>query len=83
MTGCLVLTVSPDPLASQTEDTGWLVASALSTQGIPIASRQTVDEDLEVPLRGERQSAWRGHQRQQPVGRIGGAQHGVVQERQS
>jgi len=54
MTGCLILTVSPGSLISPTDEGGRLVAVALSAEGIPIASRQIVDEDepaVEAALR--------------------------------
>jgi len=54
MTGCLILTVSPGSLLSPTDEAGRLVASVLSSHGIPIASRQIVDEDepaVEAALR--------------------------------
>lgn len=54
MTGCLILTVNSGSLISPTDEGGRLVAVALSTGGIPIASRQIVDEDepaVEAALR--------------------------------
>ena len=54
MTGCLVLTVSPGSLIGSADEAGRLVALALSAQGIPIASRQIVDEEepaVEAALR--------------------------------
>lgn len=54
MTGCLILTVSQGPLVGAGDEAGQLVAAALSAEGIPIASRQIVDEDepaLEAALR--------------------------------
>lgn len=54
MTGCLILTVSRTSLISPADEAGQLVAAALSAEGIPIASRQIVDEEeasLEAALR--------------------------------
>ena len=45
MTGCLILTVSRNSLISPADEAGQLVAAALSAEGIPIASRQIVDEE--------------------------------------
>lgn len=45
MTGCLILTVSPGSLLDPVDEAGRLVALTLSREGIPIASRQVVDED--------------------------------------
>lgn len=54
MTGCLILTVSPGSLIGPPDEGGRLVAAALSAQGIPVASRQIVDEEetaVEAALR--------------------------------
>jgi len=45
MIGCLILTVSPGSLVGPADEAAQLVAGALSADGIPIASRQIVDED--------------------------------------
>lgn len=54
MTGCLILTVSPGSLIGPPDEGGRLVAAALSAQGVPVASRQIVDEEetaVEAALR--------------------------------
>ncbi len=54
MTGCLILTVSPSALMGPPDEAGRLVARALSAEGVPIASRQIVDEEepaVEAALR--------------------------------
>ncbi|MBI4609670.1 MAG: nicotinamide-nucleotide amidohydrolase family protein [Candidatus Rokubacteria bacterium] len=54
MSGCLILTVSPGALLGPVDEAGRLVALAVAREGVPIASRQVVDEDepaVEAALR--------------------------------
>ncbi len=55
MSGALILSVSAGHLAGPGDEAGRQVAQALLTHGLPVASRQVVDEDepaLEAALRG-------------------------------
>ncbi|MGH7262404.1 MAG: nicotinamide-nucleotide amidohydrolase family protein [Candidatus Rokuibacteriota bacterium] len=55
MSGALILSVSPGHLAGSGDEAGRRVAEALLAHGLPVASRQVVDEDesaLEAALRG-------------------------------
>jgi nicotinamide-nucleotide amidase len=55
VSGALILSVSPGHLAGSGDEAGRRVAEALLAHGLPVASRQVVDEDesaLEAALRG-------------------------------